>query len=109
MSPKVCHKITSKNGGKNSCQPTVPTVDGETRNPGNSPVEVGSWQSHYLMSFDIFLKWLFGISEPSTLPPCLLRKNTSTRRVHHLHQPPVHQDPPAPVFLWCEFAGAFGW
>ena len=40
---------------------TSPTVDG--RNP--APVEVGSF-SHYLQGF-IHPRWLFGISEPSTV------------------------------------------
>ena len=34
------------------------------RNPVNSPVEVGSLY-HYLQGF-IHVRWLFGISEPST-------------------------------------------
>ena len=36
-----------------------------------SPVEVGSWKSHYLQGF-IHPRWLFGISEPSTV---LLKPN----------------------------------
>ena len=36
-----------------------------TRNPANSPVEVGSL-SHYLQGC-IHPRWLFGISEPSTV------------------------------------------
>ena len=41
------------------------TVDGNQKSGINSPVEVGSL-SHYLQGF-IHPRWLFGISEPSTV------------------------------------------
>ena len=52
-------------GLKTMSRPGVFTVDGsEIR---RSPVVVGSL-SHYLQGF-IHLRWLFGISEPSTVAP----------------------------------------
>ena len=60
--------------GKKTSQKEVElsnTVDGW--NPVNSPVEVGSLSHYYLQGF-LHLRWLFGISEPSTVVIRAMRK-----------------------------------
>ena len=63
------------------------TVDGRTP----APVEVGSL-SHYLQGF-IHPRWLFGISEPSTLSHCTKVKWKKLRSSlsHFSYQPTIYQ------------------